>query len=93
LPRWTPRKLGDAIQKLKVGPTLNIAGVYRKEMLTSIAAELYFLEAALLVSYLARRRSPVAAMVAAEESAGRGAGSRGALKSLFKKVSREKWQE
>lgn len=50
--------------------------------LTLIAASLYVLEAAAVVSYFERSRSPLAAMVAADESAGRGAGVRGALKSL-----------
>jgi hypothetical protein len=50
--------------------------------LTFIAASLYDLDAIEVVSYLASRSRPVAAMVAADESAGRGAGIKGALKSL-----------
>lgn len=52
--------------------------------LTLIAALLYNLALSALVSCCASRSSPVAAIVAAEESAGRGAGTSGALKSLFR---------
>jgi hypothetical protein len=59
-----------------------------------MAAELYFSEAVVLVSCRASRRSPVAATVAAEESAGRGAGTTGALKSLVKEnVTGKDWRE
>lgn len=49
---------------------------------TLIAALLQGLAVVAVVSTCARSKSPLAAMVAAEESAGRGAGVRGALKSL-----------
>lgn len=58
-------------------------GVHSNKQLTLIAASLYIFAAAELLSCFASKRSPVAAMVAAEESAGRGAGTRGALKSLI----------
>jgi hypothetical protein len=48
-----------------------------------MAALVHTLPAAALVSYFPRRRSPLAAIVAADESAGRGAGTKGALKSLY----------
>jgi hypothetical protein len=62
--------------------TINKVDGSRMVVLTRIAASLHNFAAVCVVSCCERRRRALAATVAAEESAGRGEGERGASKSL-----------